>query len=59
MFPQYWNRERIIAEINSAWQNQLPNTVENRWKGISKSGVTIEGYKNPKPTAFPIQQNER
>ena len=59
MFPQDWNRERIIDEINSAWKNQLPNTAENRWKGISKSGITIEGYKHPKPTAFPIYGNER
>ena len=54
MFPTNWNRERIIEEIDSAWKNQEPTISDNRWKGKSKSGLSIEGYKYPNPTAFPV-----
>jgi hypothetical protein len=54
MFPQSWSRERIIEEIDSAWKNQKPTVMADRWKGESKSGIIIEGYKSPNPTAFPV-----
>jgi hypothetical protein len=54
MFPADWSRERIIEEIDSAWKNQEPTISANRWKGKSKSGLSIEGYKYPNPTAFPV-----
>ncbi len=54
MLPASWNREKIVEEIDSAWQNQMPTLMDNRWKGQSKSGVVIEGYKTPQLTAFPV-----
>ncbi len=54
MLPASWNRERIVEEINSAWKKQMPTLMDNRWKGQSKSGLIIEGYKKPNPTAFPV-----
>ena len=54
MFPATWDRERIVEEIDSAWKNQMPTLMDNRWKGQSKSGIIIEGYKTPNPTAFPV-----
>jgi hypothetical protein len=54
MFPATWNHERIVEEIDSAWKNQMPTLMDNRWKGQSKSGLLIEGYKTPNPTAFPV-----
>lgn len=56
MFPADWSRERIIEEIDSAWKKQSPNLVDDKWTGKSKSGVTIEGYKYPKPTAYPLHK---
>ena len=59
MFPKDWGRERIIEEIDSAWKNQKPHESADMWRGISKSGVTIEGYKNPKLTAYTIYKKEK
>ena len=54
MFPKDWSRERIIDEIDSAWENKTKSLVDDKWTGKSKSGVVIEGYKHPKITAFPV-----
>ena len=57
MFPQDWSREKIIDEIDSAWRNQKAHPNSKKWEGVSKSGVSIEGYKEPKITAFPVFKN--
>ncbi len=54
MFPADWGRERIVEEIDSAWKNQTPHENPLKWRGESKSGVVIEGYKVNNLTAFPI-----
>jgi hypothetical protein len=54
MFPEDWSREKIIDEINSAWENKTKSLVDDKWAGKSKSGVVIEGYTHPKITAFPV-----
>ena len=56
MFPQDWSRAKIIDEIDSAWKNKKEHSNTNKWTGVSKSGVVIEGYKTPKLTAFPIYE---
>ena len=58
MFPADWNRERIIEKIDSARKNQKLHEPGNKWRGVSKSGVVIEGYKNLSPTAYPIYKKE-
>jgi hypothetical protein len=57
MFPEDWSRERIIDEIDSAWKNQSAHPNPKKWEGVSRSGVSIEGYKGPKITAFPVYKN--
>lgn len=56
MFPKDWSRERIIDEIDSAWKNRTPDSDEKKWSGVSNSGVAIEGYKDPRLTAFPVRR---
>lgn len=58
MFPADWNREQIIEKIDSAWKNQKPYESGDKWRGVGKSGVVIEGYKNLSPTAYPIYKKE-
>jgi hypothetical protein len=54
MFPSSWDAAKIQAEINSAW-NAVDKTVNgNKWSGTSSSGVKIEGYIQPRTTAYPI-----
>jgi hypothetical protein len=55
MFPADWSWEKITEEIDSAWKNQIPHSDIKKWSGISKSGVHIEGYRDPRPTAFPVK----
>ena len=57
MFPKDWSREKIIEEIDSAWKNQTAHPNPKKWEGVSRSGVSIEGYKGPKITAFPVYKN--
>jgi hypothetical protein len=60
MFPQRWDAAKIEAEIASAWTNQTPHPDDPRkWIGTSDSGVTIEGYKEPRTTAYPVYQGTK
>lgn len=55
MFPQSWDAARVQAEIDSAWAHRTD--VEGNpdmWRGKSDSGVEIQGYKEPRATAYPI-----
>jgi hypothetical protein len=54
MFPADWSRERIVEEIDSAWNNRRPHEDPRKCIGKSTSGVIIEGYLTPRTTAFPV-----
>jgi Bacterial EndoU nuclease len=57
MFPKEWSRKRIETEIRSAYNNQIPVLGQQKWAGLSSSGLTIEGYWEMGPdmikTAYP------
>jgi filamentous hemagglutinin len=53
MFPQDWSAEKIMDEIDSAWEKRKLYKDNRQWIGESKSGVTIRGYVSPRKTAFP------
>jgi hypothetical protein len=55
MFQKSWSRERTVEEIDWAWKNKIPHSDTEKWSGISKSGVHIEGYRDPRPTDFPVR----
>jgi len=57
MFPKGWDAHRVQAEIESAWNNQMPTLDSNKWSGKSASGITIEGYRSPRATAYPLKGN--
>ena len=59
MFPSNWSREKIIDEIDSAWNNKRAHPDPKKWEGTSRSGVIIEGYKKPRITAFPVYDKGR
>ncbi len=51
MFPSSWTADRIKAEVSAAYNNKI---VEgNKWKGVTPSGVKVEGWLNPKTTVYP------
>lgn len=61
MFPESWDEDRVIDEINSAWENRkdVKGRDSNMWQGVSKSGVLIRGYKSPRITAYPVFEGDR
>nr|WP_238791201.1 EndoU domain-containing protein [Snodgrassella sp. ESL0253] len=60
-FPEHWSKRQTEMEIKSAFENsrKLP-TSKDKWEGISKSGVKMQGYyKKPDgtgATAWPAYQ---
>ncbi|PIT08543.1 hypothetical protein BGI31_05445 [Snodgrassella communis] len=60
-FPEHWSKRQTEMEIESAFKNsrKLP-TSKDKWEGISKSGVKMQGYyKKPDgtgATAWPAYQ---
>lgn len=53
MFPEGWDTTRIRKEVTSAWEKRKL-LEDKKWKGITPSGVPVEGFVSPKRTAYPI-----
>ena len=55
MFPKDWDAERIQAEVDAAW-NSPGKTVDQdgKWHAETPSGVPVEGWIEPKTTAYPV-----
>jgi hypothetical protein len=54
MFPKNWDAARIQAEVESAWNATDKVVTGNKWSGVSSSGVKIEGFVQPRTTAYPV-----
>jgi filamentous hemagglutinin len=55
MFPRDWSASKIQAEIDSAWAKRMDVVgSSNKWTAQSNSGVWIEGFKEPRATAYPV-----
>jgi hypothetical protein len=47
----------VQAEIESAWAKRTPVTNKpNMWSGTSDSGIKIQGYLEPRTTAYPVRE---
>jgi hypothetical protein len=58
MFPKTWDAAKIQAQVDSAWNNPA-KTIDpktGQWTAKSDSGVTIQGYTQPKATAYPLYE---
>lgn len=55
MFPNTWTADRVKVEVDAAFANKtiVPGNT-NMWQGVTPSGVKVEGYLNPKTTAYPL-----
>ena len=53
MFPEGWTEEKIKDEVEFAFQHRIEHG--GVWEGITKSGVKVKGYLEPKTTVFPIE----
>ncbi|EOL9005725.1 EndoU domain-containing protein [Cronobacter turicensis] len=44
-FPEQWSKRQTAQEIENAFKNSSPDTFDqNKWQGVSSSGVKIQGY---------------
>jgi hypothetical protein len=66
LFPENWNSRRIEQEIEGAfWNSRTVRGTEDKWEGVSPSGVPIQGfYHTPgnasvsgATTAWPVHQS--
>ena len=58
MFPTHWDEAKIRSEVASAWANPNKQTIRGKWQAKSSSGVTIEGYIQPRVTAYPLHESK-
>ena len=57
-FPDSWSRTQVVNEIRGAFKNRIFTSGE-KWRGISPSGLTIEGYLDNAGninTAYPLYE---
>nr|WP_264673105.1 EndoU domain-containing protein [Marinobacter nanhaiticus] len=54
MFPDDWNEDRIVSEIQQAYQ-QAGAPPSGKWVGQSSSGLNIEGYADDSNRPFEIR----
>jgi len=52
MFPDSWSADRVKVEVDEAFKNK--KVVDNRWSGVTPSGVKVSGWLSPKTTVFPL-----
>ena len=52
MFPDTWTADRVKVEVDAAFKNKV--VTGNKWKGVTPSGVAVEGWLIPKTTVYPI-----
>ena len=56
MFPKSWDEDRIKREVSIAFDNKekFSEGGVRKWAGVTPSGVKVEGYLEPKITAYPL-----
>ncbi|MEC8012389.1 MAG: EndoU domain-containing protein, partial [Pseudomonadota bacterium] len=58
MFPEKWNEQKIIDEVNAAWNSDKKTINGNRWSSITPEGVKVTGYIKPRHTAYPVMEKK-
>lgn len=54
MFPKTWTAEQVVNEVNAAWFSPTKTTRGDKWSALTPSGVRVEGYLEPRVTAYPV-----
>jgi Bacterial EndoU nuclease len=53
MFPKDWTAEQVVSEVNAAWFSPTKTIRGDKWSALTPSGVRVEGYLEPRVTAYP------
>lgn len=54
MFPKHWTAEQVVSEVNAAWNSPTKTIRGDKWSALTPSGVRVEGYLEPRVTAYPV-----
>ena len=54
MFPKDWTAEQVVREVNAAWFSPSKTLRGDKWTALTPSGVRVEGYLEPRVTAYPV-----
>lgn len=54
MFPKDWTAEQVVSEVNAAWFSPTKTVRGDKWSALTPSGVRVEGYLEPRVTAYPV-----
>lgn len=54
MFPKDWTAEQVVSEVTAAWFSPTKTIRGNKWSALTPSGVRVEGYLEPRVTAYPV-----
>jgi Bacterial EndoU nuclease len=54
MFPKDWTAEQVVNEVNAAWFSPTKTIRGDKWSALTPSGVRVEGYLEPRVTAYPV-----
>ena len=54
MFPKDWSAEQVVNEVNAAWFSPTKTIRGDKWSALTPSGVRVEGYLEPRVTAYPV-----
>jgi hypothetical protein len=54
MFPKHWTAEQVVNEVNAAWFSPTKTIRGEKWSALTPSGVRVEGYLEPRVTAYPV-----
>ncbi len=59
MFPSDWSREKSLMRLIQRGKIKEHTRTQKKWEGTSRSGVSTEGYKELRITAFPACDERR
>jgi hypothetical protein len=54
MFPKDWTAEQVVREVSAAWFSPTKTIRGDKWSALTPSGVRVEGYIEPRVTAYPV-----
>ena len=54
MFPKHWTAEQVMTEVTAAWFSPTKTIRGDKWSALTPSGVRVEGYLEPRVTAYPV-----
>ena len=59
MFPKDWTAEQVVSEVNAAWFSPTKTIRGDKWSALTPAGVRVEGYLEPRVTAYPVYSKRR